>query len=125
MKKSIGKYLSPLLLVMFLVSGCVATQEIRPQLTFRDPGPIRLADLKQTDLEKLHTVLQETASYNTEQWTNAQTAITFKATPRPVIKSGEMICRSVVMTIVGGNEQTPFEITACRQGDLWQVQSTH
>jgi hypothetical protein len=84
-----------------------------------------LADMKQADLENLHNVLQQTASYNTVQWTNDQTGFDYNVMPRPVIKHGDMICRSVVVEAVGNTGKNKFELTACREGNLWQVQSTH
>ena len=126
MKKFFLNYLTVLLLVMVICAGCATkNQEILPRITFRETGPIRLADMKQADLEKLHTVFQKTASYDMVQWTNEQTGIIYNIMPRPVIKSGDMVCRTVVMETAGKKVEAKFELTACRQDDLWQVQSTH
>lgn len=125
MKKFFGRYLYSFLLVMVIFTGCVSTQKVRPQLTFREPGSIMLADMKQGDLEKIHTVFQKTASYDTVQWTNKQTGIDYNVVPRPVIKSGEMICRSLMIETALNKEKNRFELTACRIDDSWQVQSTH
>lgn len=117
------KKISPLFLLLFTVAlflGCAA-QKQEPRLSFAAPGPILLASMGYSDLEKMHEVFESTPSYDVVSWENNTSKTTFQVKPMPVYREGELVCRRMIVSLVQNGRETESELSACRIDGIWQV----
>ena len=78
--------------------------------------------LEDYDRNRLADVLESGPSYDTFNWQNEATGMTYAATPMPVhSEEDKRICRDVEIETIKGATSEIFLFTACKEGSAWSL----